>query len=119
MLSLSISCSLDKDNPVYPNHNGEVPGIPIIDNVLINTTDSGKIVNLGWTLLNNAKGYFIYRSTSYNGYYDLIANISPNSVTEFSDNNVYSGRTYFYKMSAYDEKGLEGHHSAPKRVMVN
>ncbi|NLW78487.1 MAG: hypothetical protein GXY32_03615 [Ruminococcaceae bacterium] len=45
-----------------------------------------------------AKGYGIYRSTSKNGTYTLVANTTS---TSFTDKDLTSGKTYYYKVAPY------------------
>lgn len=46
--------------------------------------------------------YKVYRSTSANGSFSVIATTSDGSI---SDNNVSGGRTYYYKVKAFDSNG--------------
>jgi len=67
----------------------------------------------------DANGYYIYRSMSHDGLFELIADIESNAVGAYLDTenvNIMSN-FYWYKMSAYkeideDEK-LEGTRSVP------
>lgn len=54
-----------------------------------------------WNRISGANGYTIYRSTSKSGKYKKIATIKKGSTTKFTDNNLTTGQTYYYKMKAY------------------
>ena len=63
-------------------------------------------------------GYYIYRSQSYDGLYELIMDEDDETVSSYEDQGVdIPGNFYWYKMSAYiliDEEKLEGYRSEPK-----
>ncbi len=118
-----ISCGLDRDNPLDPE-NGNIVAPPLVTNLEASASGYNAItkwVRLSWIELTNneADGYFIYRSRSYDGTYQLITtgntilDVNENS---FTDTNVTAG-AYFYKISAYkyldplnpnDNERLEG-----------
>jgi len=65
-------------------------------------------INLVWSFVVDASSYNIYRSNNYNGIYNKINN---DAVTGngFTDTELYSSTTYYYKISAVfnDFVGLE------------
>jgi len=119
LILLAISCSLERSNPLDPENGGTIPISPDIKQFSIITTTSGdKQVLLMWDQLNSVAGYYLYRSLSYNGQYDLLTKIENNQTYEYFDTDVISGKTYFYKMSAYNQQGLEGYLSGITIVTV-
>lgn len=80
-----------------------------------------KRVTLNWTPNSNVTGYEIYRSVSPSGTYKKIA-VMPQSAGGYSDSNLVSGGTYYYKVRAYlkvgENKFVYGYFSAPKAVTV-
>jgi fibronectin type 3 domain-containing protein len=72
-------------------------------------------VTLNWNAITKSKlsGYRIYRTNSYEG--QLI--IGGSEQTSFTDYNVKSGETYYYRVSAINDLG-EGYLSNPLRVIV-
>ena len=114
LILFTLSCSLDRTNPLDPfvsgdNAPNEVPQIAI------SITDNNTImINWGSVI---ADGYYIYRSQSYNGLYELKYDVDV-AITSYEDNDVdIPGNFYWYKMSAYielDEGKLEGLRSEPK-----
>lgn len=62
---------------------------------------SGDGIKVTWNKNSNVAGYQIYKSTSKNGTYKKIATIYNNSTTSYQDNDVKSGKTYYYKIKTY------------------
>jgi len=65
------------------------------------TSNSTTSVTISWRSVSNATGYYIYRSTSSAGAYSKYDNTTNTSYTD----NVSSGTTYYYKVSAYNSNG--------------
>lgn len=59
-------------------------------------------INLGWTAVDGAAGYNIYRSVAVDGEYSSIGTSETNS---YADTGLAAGMTYYYKVSAYNEVG--------------
>jgi len=59
-------------------------------------------VKISWDVAASAFGYKIYRSTSKYGTY---VNIAATSNTSFIDSNALTGKTYYYKVRAYNYIG--------------
>jgi fibronectin type 3 domain-containing protein len=72
-------------------------------------------VTLNWKPIMKSKlgGYRIYRTNSYEG--QLI--IGGSEQTSFTDYNIKSGETYYYRVSAINDLG-EGYLSNPIRVTI-
>ncbi|MGD8782611.1 MAG: RHS repeat-associated core domain-containing protein, partial [Ignavibacteria bacterium] len=60
-------------------------------------------IDLLWGPVSGADGYNVYRSTSSGGTYSYIG--SNNSNSEYEDEDVEPGTTYYYKISAYNSYG--------------
>ena len=67
---------------------------------------SGKALELFWDVQEDAKGYVLYRSLKKNSGYQRIAKIVGSENNEYIDETVESGKTYYYKVRAYDK--IEG-----------
>ena len=111
---LTLSCSLDRSNPLdIDNYPSKVLGIQV------SRLENNKIT-ITWNTQGHEDddGYFIYRSMLYDGFYVLLEppdGITPSSTGFYEDE--YIGEWYYYKMSAYriiDSKKLEGYRSIPK-----
>ena len=115
ILLLTISCSLDRTNPLDPlvsgeNHPEEVPNMEV--------ATSGNNIVITWDSMLNVDGYFIYRSQSYDGLFTQIKDETNSEINIYEDDQVdIPGNFYWYKMSAYiivDGEKLEGYRSEPK-----
>ena len=68
-------------------------------------------VLLLWEAIDaNAAGYEVYRSTSENGPYAKIAQVTK---PEYLDEGIERSTKYFYKVRAFDTKGLRSNYSEP------
>lgn len=111
-----LSCSLDleRSNPLDPDNSGILAPAEIV-NLTIPQTSIGS-VNLTWELQNDAAGYYIYRSLSYDGIYTKIADVEftiDDEIGNYEDfsEELISETWYFYKVSGYASNGLEGYRS--------
>ncbi len=123
---LLFSCGLDRSNPLDPE-NGDIDIPPLVTGINLASSGQGaqeKYVEISWTPLvqGEADGYFIYRSRSYNGTYDLIKIIHGVTQDSYSDRFKIVPGAYFYKMSSFcyldptspnDNERLEGKLSRP------
>ena len=111
-----ISCSLDRTNPLDPLVSGTNAPNRVTD-IDVVTTENNTII-ISWNSVTNVNGYYIYRSQSYDGLYELIKDEEDPEEYHYEDNDVdIPGIFYWYKMSAYiliDEEKLEGYRSEPK-----
>ena len=73
------------------------PATPALNSL---TSKSYNTTLLEWPATKNAKGYEIYRSTFANGIYSHIATTSKLS---YSDGSKITGKTYYYKIRAYQQ----------------
>jgi len=79
---------------------GSAPNAPT--NLTASATSSTRI-DLSWTAVSGATGYYIYRSTSASGNYSkLTGTITSNGAFSY---NLNSSTTYYYKVSAYNSYG--------------
>ena len=98
--------------------NSEVVGIGIDDIIptpviSVNNGGSGTL-KIAWAQVKDedgdaVSGYKVYRSTSKNGTYTLIATTTSNSYT---DKNLTNGSTYYYSVSAYTGTNIQSIRSA-------
>lgn len=83
------------------------------------TSDSKNQVTLGWKKVSKADGYAIYRSSKSNSGFEKIAAISSGATLTYTDKDVTSGNTYYYKIAAtYKIKGSAGRGSYSKVTQV-
>lgn len=81
---------------IYPNK---------VTNPKISTSTTSSL-KITWEKEYGVTGYKIYRSTSKEGKYSYVATISNKSSNTYTDKNLISGKTYYYKIRAY--KTLDG-----------
>ena len=74
-------------------------------------------VTISWKKVSNANGYQIYRSTSKNGKYTKVKDLTK---TTYVDKNAKRGKKYYYKVRAYKKtnKKFYGSFSTVKTVKV-
>lgn len=63
------------------------------------------LIKLSWDKASYASGYRIYRSTSKDGDYKKIGEVSGSASTSFTDKKLSPGKTYYYKVRAYRKVG--------------
>lgn len=73
-------------------------------------------LQITWSKVSGATGYYIKRSTSKGSGYKTVAAITSGSTVEYKDTSVTAGEKYYYKVQAYhvsgDIKGYSGYGSA-------
>lgn len=97
---------------VYNNQNVNSPQIPTaMATTLTNppiqinpiaTPRSCSAINITWSYVDNAQGYYIYQSNSYNGPFTLVGLATGN---QFIMNNLQNNTTYYYRVAAYFSNG--------------
>ena len=116
LIMFTLSCSLDRTNPLDPLVSGKVAPEKVPNIHIATTADNTIMIN--WNPMSNVNGYYIYRSQSYDGLYELIMDENDETVSSYEDQEVtIPGNFYWYKMSAYilvGEEKLEGYRSEPK-----
>ena len=86
---------------------------PVIKSV--KSTEYNKI-KVTWNAVAGAEKYMIYRSTSKDGSYSKVKTITNVSTTSWTDKDVKTGKTYYYKMKAVvtTDKSVTSGYSAVK-----
>ena len=62
-------------------------------------------IKLSWAKDSKVSGYQVYRATSKNGEYSKVATLSSYSKNYYTNSNLSSGKTYYYKIRAYKKVG--------------
>lgn len=67
-------------------------------------------LKLAWKPVADATGYRIARSTSKNGKYTVVGELTTGKATTYTDTDVKSGKAYYYKVSVRNENnGVKGY----------
>ena len=76
-------------------------------------------VNLAWDASSSSSvvGYYMYRGTQSGGPYSRL-NSSPQAATDYSDDTVASGQTYYYVVTSVDSASAESSYSNQAKVVV-
>lgn len=79
------------------------------------TSSNEEVLKISWKKVSGAKGYIISRSTSKNSGYKKIGTVT--GKTSYSDDTVKAGKTYYYKVEAYNvNSGTKGYGGASDAV---
>lgn len=79
------------------------------------TSSNDEVLKISWKKVSGAKGYIISRSTSKNSGYKRIDTVT--GKTSYSDDTVKAGKTYYYKVEAYNvNSGTKGYGGASDAV---
>ncbi|HWQ89770.1 MAG TPA: cell wall-binding repeat-containing protein, partial [Desulfitobacteriaceae bacterium] len=78
-------------------------GIPDIPTNLTAHDTGSNSIDLNWDGATDAASYYLYRATSSSGTYTKIATVK---ATFYNDSGLTTGRTYYYKVRAYNSYGL-------------
>ena len=74
---------------------------------------------LSWNVINGAHGYQIWRSESEDTGYSIVKVVRESDVTSYTNTDLESGKTYYYKVRAYLETGgntTYGEYSEPVSI---
>ena len=73
-------------------------------------------VNVSWSIVDNATGYRLYRSENADSGYSVIYT---GSAVSYTDSTVTAGKTYYYKVAAYNANSVESEPSDIKSVQIS
>lgn len=102
---LILACGLERSNPLDPE-SSNINTPKLVRNINLTSSGQGainKFITITWDALSNeeANGYYVYRSRSYEGTYDLIKEIRDSQQSSYIDYEKIVPGPYFYKMSAF------------------
>ncbi|HDT13597.1 MAG TPA: M28 family peptidase, partial [Candidatus Aminicenantes bacterium] len=96
--------------PIKEGHPRTPVGLTAETAVYSSLFNSLKSIHLDWTAQADASGYNVYRATASHGGYVKI-NTTPVAGASFVDDNVGTGLTFFYAVTAVGPTGLESNRS--------
>jgi parallel beta-helix repeat protein len=108
---------------IYGSNSDKVSGKCVTEapEVVSIQMESESTASLEWKYVSGSSGYYIYRSTSQNSGYKRIATIKSKSTKKYIDEGLSKGKTYYYKVAAYqtvDGKKIEGDKSAVTKLQM-
>lgn len=81
------------------------------------TSSNEEVLKISWKKVSGAKGYIISRSTKKDSGYSEIDTVSGEKTTSYTDDTVKAGKTYYYKVEAYNvNSGTKGYGGASDAV---
>ena len=81
------------------------------------TSSNEEVLKISWNKVSGAKGYIISRSTKKDSGYSEIDTVSGEKTTSYTDDTVKAGKTYYYKVEAYNvNSGIKGYGGASDAV---
>ena len=81
------------------------------------TSSDEEVLKIFWKKVSGAKGYIISRSTKKDSGYSEIDTVSGEKTTSYTDDTVKAGKTYYYKVEAYNvNSGTKGYGGASDAV---
>ena len=81
------------------------------------TSSNEEVLKISWNKVSGAKGYIISRSTKKDSGYSEIDTVSGEKTTFYTDDTVKAGKTYYYKVEAYNvNSGTKGYGGASDAV---
>lgn len=110
------------DQKKYGSYSEIVCAKPVLSKTTITVSSKSKKATIKWNKVLGASGYKVYSATSSNGTYSLKKTITSINTLSYTNTNLVSGKTYYYKVRAYrnvNGKVVYGPYSAVKSKKIN
>lgn len=89
------------DQKKYGSYSEIVCAKPVLSKTTITVSSKSKKATIKWNKVLGASGYKVYSATSSNGTYSLKKTITSINTLSYTNTNLVSGKTYYYKVRAY------------------
>ena len=109
------------DKKKYGGYSEIVCAKPVLSKTTITVSSTSKKATIKWNKVLGASGYKVYSATSSNGTYSLKKTITSINTLSYTNTNLVSGKTYYYKVRAYrnvNGKVVYGPYSAVKSKKI-
>lgn len=109
------------DQKKYGSYSEIVCAKPVLSKTTITVSSTSKKATIKWNKVLGASGYKVYSATSSNGTYSLKKTITSINTLSYTNTNLVSGKTYYYKVRAYrnvNGKVVYGPYSAVKSKKI-
>ena len=90
-----------EDKKEYGSYSEIVCAKPVLSKTTITVSSTSKKATIKWTKVLGASGYKVYSATSSDGTYSLKKTITSINTLSYTNTNLVSGKTYYYKVRAY------------------
>ena len=110
-----------EDKKEYGSYSEIVCAKPVLSKTTITVSSTSKKATIKWNKVLGASGYKVYSATSSNGTYSLKKTITSINTLSYTNTNLVSGKTYYYKVRAYrnvNGKVVYGPYSAVKSKKI-
>ena len=109
-------------NVVYGAYSDDISVAVMLEKPLlaVSSPREGRAL-LAWNAVNGAQGYQIWRSESEDGGYSIVKVVRQSDVVSYTNTDLDSGKTYYYKVRAYSEAGgntVFGEYSEPVSIRM-
>lgn len=109
------------DKKEYGSYSEIVCAKPVLSKTTITVSSISKKATIKWNKVLGASGYKVYSATSSDGTYSLKKTITSINTLSYTNTNLVSGKTYYYKVRAYrnvNGKVVYGPYSAVKSKKI-
>ena len=109
------------DKKEYGSYSEIVCAKPVLSKTTITVSSTSKKATIKWNKVLGASGYKVYSATSSDGTYSLKKTITSINTLSYTNTNLVSGKTYYYKVRAYrnvNGKVVYGPYSAVKSKKI-
>ena len=109
------------DQKKYGSYSEIVCAKPVLSKTTITVSSTSKKATIKWNKVLGASGYKVYSATSSDGTYSLKKTITSINTLSYTNTNLVSGKTYYYKVRAYrnvNGKVVYGPYSAVKSKKI-
>ncbi len=109
------------DQKKYGSYSEIVCAKSVLSKTTITVSSKSKKATIKWNKVLGASGYKVYSATSSNGTYSLKKTITSINTLSYTNTNLVSGKTYYYKVRAYrnvNGKVVYGPYSAVKSKKI-
>ena len=110
-----------EDKKEYGSYSEIVCAKPVLSKTTITVSSKSKKATIKWNKVLGASGYKVYSATSSDGTYSLKKTITSINTLSYTNTNLVSGKTYYYKVRAYrnvNGKVVYGPYSAVKSKKI-
>lgn len=110
-----------EDKKEYGSYSEIVCAKPVLSKTKITVSSKSKKATIKWNKVLGASGYKVYSATSSDGTYSLKKTITSINTLSYTNTNLVSGKTYYYKVRAYrnvNGKVVYGPYSAVKSKKI-